>query len=209
MKCYNDENLSWAQAIENVISESDSKFGPPLLPKELIKCAVYMKGVNAVEISTLLQGVGKLNLDDKPVNSLVPNLLEWFHIMSLSYGNKTVILNIHEFTVESGTFAHLLCIADDVTEINMKPEATVSGLSDMKTKPEVEIESERNKPGPKKAEGGKPAKQKQFPLIMTNTINYLKISGFSASSKCRNTIARSCKVTLNDIKNILRIQCLA
>ena len=84
LKCYNDENLSWAQAIENVISESDSKFGPPLLPKELIKCAVYIEGVNAVEISTLLQEVGKLNLDDKAVNSVVHNLLEWFPVMSLS-----------------------------------------------------------------------------------------------------------------------------
>ena len=88
MKCYNDENLSWAQAIENVISESDSKFGSPLLAKELIKCAVYMEGVNAVEISTLLQEVGKLNVDDKAVNSVVHNLLEWFPIMSLSCGKK-------------------------------------------------------------------------------------------------------------------------
>ena len=110
--------------------------------------------------------------------------------------------------MESGTFADLPCIADDVTEINMKPEATVSGLSDMKTKPKVEIESERNKPGPKKGEGGRPAKHKQFTLIVTNTINYLKIGGFAARSKCRNNIAGSCGVTLYDNKNILRIQCL-
>ena len=194
-----------AQAIENVISEeSDNKFGAPLLPKDLIRCAVYMEGVNVVEISTLLQEVRNFNLDDKAVNSLVPNLLEWFHIMSLSCGNKTVILNIHEFTVESGTFAHLLCIVDDATEINMKPEATVSGLSDMKTKPKFEIESERNKPGPMKREGGRPAKHKQFPLIATNTINNLKISGFAASSKCRNTTARGCGVTLNDNKKHLK-----
>ena len=134
-----------------------------------------------MEISTLLQKVGKLNLDDKAVNSVLHNLLEWFPVMSLSCGSKTVIPNIHEFTVESGTFADLLCIADDVTEINIKPETTVSGLSDMKTKPEVEIESERNKPGPKKGEGSRPAKHKQFPLIVTNTINYLKISVFAAS----------------------------
>ena len=63
--------------------------------------------------------------------------------MSLSCSYKTVILNIHEFTVESGTSADLLCNVDDDTEMNMKPEATVSVLSDMKTKPEVEIESER------------------------------------------------------------------
>ena len=90
-------------------------------------CSI-MEEVNAVEISTLLQEVGKLNLDDKAVNSVVPNLLEWFPVMSLSCGNKTVILHIHEFTMESGTFADLLCTADDVTEINMKQEATVSGL---------------------------------------------------------------------------------
>ena len=62
--------------LKNVISESDSKFGPPLLPKEVIKCAIYMEGVNVVEISTLLQEVGKFNLDDKAVNSVVHNLLE-------------------------------------------------------------------------------------------------------------------------------------
>ena len=100
--------------------------------------------------------------------------------------------------MDSSTYADLLCSADDVTEINMKTEATVSGLSDMKTKPEVE--SERNKPEPKKGESVRPAKHKQFPLIVTNTMNYLKISRFAASSKCRNTIARSRGVTLNDIK---------
>ena len=105
-----------------------------------------MEGINAVEISTLLQEVGRLNQDNKAVNSVVHNLLEWFPVVSLSCSNKTVILNIHEFTVESGTFADLLCIADDVTEINMRPEVTVSGLSDMKTKLKVKIESERNKP---------------------------------------------------------------
>ena len=60
----------------------------------------------------------------------------------------------------------------------------------MKTKPEVDIESERNKPRPKKGEGDRPAKHKQFPLIVTNTTNYLKRSGFSASLKHRNTIAK-------------------
>ena len=72
----------------------------------------------------------------------------------------------------------------------------------MKTKPEVEIENERNKPGPKK-EGCRSTKHRQFPLLVTNTINYLKRNGFAANSKCRNTIARSCGVTLNDTKKHL------
>ena len=47
------KNLSWAQALEN-ISESNSKFAPPLTPNELIKCGLYMEDINAVEIGMLM-----------------------------------------------------------------------------------------------------------------------------------------------------------
>ena len=70
LKCYNDETLSWAQALENIISESKSKFAPPLTQNELIKCGLYMEEVNVVQIGMPLQEIGKQSMDNKNVNTV-------------------------------------------------------------------------------------------------------------------------------------------
>ena len=112
---------------------------------------------------------------------------------------KTVLLNIHEFTVEGGTFADLLCITEDVKEVNTKLEYNPSTSSHA----QFEVEPEpimTKKPGPSIGTGGRPLKHKQFPLIVTNTINYVKVNGFAAGSRCCNAIGRSCGFTLREIK---------
>ena len=80
-----------------------------------------------------------------------------------------------------GTFADLLCITEDDQEFNTQPEckSTTSSHAQFDAEPEP---VRTKKPGPSPDTGGRPLKHKQFPLIVTNTINYLKMNGFSASS---------------------------
>ena len=76
LKGYLDKTLSWALKLENIISESNSMFAPPLTPNELIRCGLYLEEVNAVEIVMLLQEIGKESKDDKTLKSITQNHLE-------------------------------------------------------------------------------------------------------------------------------------
>ncbi len=148
-----------------------------------------MDTTDSIPIVDLLASIGQ-HVPIVVQNEYCKILSNWFPVMTVSRGGKTLMINIHEFFINPDTFCDLLRLPED---INTGDTEDISEVDTTTNQPEIN----------KKHAGGRPSKHKQFPAIVTETISFLHLHGFAAKSRRRNLIANSWGVTLEDLKQHL------
>ena len=181
-ECLNDVSLTWDEAFTNLVESVPApKSLTPLDVDQMIGIGHLLKGCSFVSVKLLMSHIG-IKSDLK--NAFVTELLQFFpvvHVKDPEATEDTNIINIWQMDLykEISKVAEYACV----------PFENVPSAKESIT-------------GPQKARGRKPFVRK-FPQMVDEATKLVRLHGYSAHSRRRESRAVSAGVSIEDVYNHL------
>ena len=148
IRCLNDRQLSWESAFTNITDHSSADFHGPLDQEHIIVCGEVLRQCSNLPVDLLIsQILGWNSVSEAQLHGVVGNLLQWFPLLAISRGFKTVFVNILEAILNGS-------LMDEIFNLDQKEQQNaadpVAGDDNAAQPPVIKAKS-----GPPKGPGGR------------------------------------------------------
>ena len=161
---------------------------------------------NACTVEQLVSNIGEpvhevSHLIVCGTKAIVQQVMAWFPVLSLHHlsSRTTVLVNVDEFhlTVEGNMFADIIELFTDDRSVSQAEEAAPNTKVITASEPLEAVKSQLAiKPGPK-------ARHIEFPELVEAALDFIKLHGYAAQQKHRDSSSTSMGVTLKQIRQHL------
>ena len=180
MECCNDKSLSWVQSFTNVINKENCGMPcKPLPPSQLIKIGKLLEDSTAVPLEILIEN-SDVDIHNGGKIGFIKKILLHFPMMLIDI-DSPIIINIWQ--IDFKTFSPDKSVNDEKANILESPE-NISGKR-------------------KSRSGGRPPVIKEFPTLVQTAAKFIKLHGFSAHLRRRESVGTGKGVSMDDVRQYL------
>lgn len=187
--CYNNTNLTWEEAFDNIIIMENSGITQDPLSTDQLRAIASITSENIV---TMPEETGCVMTNDA-----LHQILKLMPVMLLQTKTGAIFLNLHEFVYTPGAIEALLLCSDIHDDMDSDSELhDHSDLSETCTRPTTGDQSAKTTPG-------QPSICSKFPDLVNIAADFVKQHGFAAQSRRRTGTGSSSGVSVAQIREHL------
>ena len=198
--CMNSSALSWEDAMYPLIElqNGGEKFKMPaalLTVEEAISIGTLLEDTMAVSTEELRMYLPRRYRDKvENMEPLIKQLLMCFPLLLLTKGSEQYLVNMQQLDFNCSELDELFGVKHSEQE---SQEDLVGSLENANSGNEIKTQQKRGR------SGGRPSVISKFPEIPTVATEFIKLNGYQAQERRRETTFQSCGVTIEEIRSHL------
>ena len=198
--CMNSSALSWEDAMYPLIElqNGGEKFKMPaalLTVEEATSIATLLEDTMAVSTEELRMYLPRRYRDKvENMEPLIKQLLMCFPLLLLTKGSEQYLVNMQQLDFNCSELDELFGVKHSEQE---SQEDQVGSLENANSGNEIKTQQKRGR------SGGRPSVISKFPKIPTVATEFIKLNGYQAQERRRETTFQSCGVTIEEIRSHL------